>query len=105
MLEPEPVKKLRFRAVAARLRGSVMAKLRLFKIFFGQMFTIFTQIKRIKRYTFKKAIFLSRAGGQDWTGSTTPHDIILTLKEYHRNLNEKVFKLFPFRTMYFNVDF
>ena len=68
------MKKLRFRAVAARLRGSVMAKLRLFKIFFGQMFTIFTQIKRIKRYTFKKAILYTEPGAGRMSGARSRLD-------------------------------
>ena len=96
VVEPEPVKKLRLRAVAVRIRGSVVAKMRQFLwfksnfLFFNTnwkekqnfLFFYFTKLKFIF-LIWKKMFFSSRAGsrswhrphnlepGQDRTGSTT----------------------------------
>ena len=62
MLEPEPVKKLRLRAVAVWLRGTVVATI---LIQFSHILTIYTQIERkigtleakLSNLVFKTAFF------------------------------------------------
>ena len=59
LLDTEPVKKLRLWAVAVWLSGTVVAKYSSHNfIKFSHILTIYTQIERKNRYTFKKLNYL-----------------------------------------------